>query len=84
MLYFSNNSFLYPKRALAKEFSATMDDAARKLVWDKIQALVYEEVPVVKTGDHFTYDIYSPKLDGLSASSLIWPKFWGVGFKATK
>ncbi len=72
------------KRALAKEFSATMDDAARKLVWDKIQALAYEEVPVIKTGDHFTYDIYSPKLDGLSASSLIWPKFWGVGFKATK
>jgi peptide/nickel transport system substrate-binding protein len=42
--------------------------------------LVYDEVPVMQTGDHFTYDISSPKGQGLSASSLIWPKFWGVSF----
>jgi peptide/nickel transport system substrate-binding protein len=68
------------KRALAAEFAGTLDETKRREVWDKIQALVYEEVPVIKTGDHFTYDIYSPKLNGLSESSLIWPKFWGVRF----
>jgi len=68
------------KRALAAEFAGTLDEAKRREVWDKIQALVYEEVPVMKTGDHFTYDIYSPKVHGLSESSLIWPKFWGVSF----
>jgi peptide/nickel transport system substrate-binding protein len=85
---FSFMSTAYPgwwetekKVALAKEFVETMDFAARKAVWDKIQALVYEEVPVAKLGDHFSYDIYSPKVQGLSESSLIWPKFWGVSIK---
>ncbi len=69
------------KKALTEEFSRTLDGNKRKDVWDQIQALVYEEVPVIKTGDHFTYDIYSPKVKGLSSSSLIWPKFWGVWFE---
>lgn len=69
------------KKALEAEFAGTLDEGKRKEVWDKIQALIYEEVPVMKTGDHFTYDIYSPKVKGLSASSLIWPKFWGVSFE---
>ncbi|MGI6252732.1 MAG: ABC transporter substrate-binding protein [Aminivibrio sp.] len=68
------------RKALAADFATTLDEGKRKEVWDKIQALVYDEVPVMKTGDHFTYDIYSPKVQGLSASSLIWPKFWGVSF----
>ncbi|MDR1048395.1 MAG: ABC transporter substrate-binding protein [Synergistaceae bacterium] len=66
------------KAALSKAFVETMDFPARKGVWDKLQALIYEEVPVVKVGDYFSYDIYSPKVQGLSESSLIWPKFWGV------
>ncbi|GHS85373.1 peptide ABC transporter substrate-binding protein [Synergistales bacterium] len=69
------------KKALAKKFSETMDFAGRKAVWDDIQALVYEEVPVAKVGEFFSYDIYSPKVQGLSESSLIWPKFWGVSVK---
>ena len=69
------------KKALEGDFAGTLDEGKRREVWDKIQALVYEEVPVMKTGDHFTYDIYSPKVKGLSASSLIWPKFWGVSFE---
>ena len=69
------------KKALTADFVKTLDEKARKETWDKIQGLIYEEVPVIKTGDHFTYDIYSPKVEGLSASSLIWPKFWGVWLK---
>ncbi|MDR2175178.1 MAG: ABC transporter substrate-binding protein [Synergistaceae bacterium] len=66
------------KAALSKAFVETMDFPARKKVWDKLQELIYEEVPVMKVGDYFSYDIYSPKVKGLSESSLIWPKFWGV------
>jgi peptide/nickel transport system substrate-binding protein len=66
------------KAALSKTFVETMDFPARKAVWDQLQALIFEEVPVVKVGDYFSYDIYSPKVQGLSESSLIWPKFWGV------
>jgi peptide/nickel transport system substrate-binding protein len=85
-ILFSFMSDTYPgwwasdaKTELRAKFVATMDPAARKAVWDAIQALVYEEVPVAKVGDWFNYDIYSPKVTGLSDSSLIWPKFWGVG-----
>ena len=69
------------KLALTKEFVETMDFAARKALWDKIQALIYEEVPAIKVGDHFSYNIYSPKVQGLSESSLIWPKFWGISIR---
>lgn len=69
------------KRALTKEFSETIDPVKRKAVWEKIQELVYEEVPIMKSGFHFIYYIYSPKLEGVGDSALIWPKFWGVSFK---
>ncbi|MDR1978963.1 MAG: ABC transporter substrate-binding protein [Synergistaceae bacterium] len=85
---FSFMSDVYPgwwatdaKAALAKDFVETMDFTARKAVWDKLQALLYEEVPIAKVGDYFSYDIYSPKVQGLSESSLIWPKFWGVSIQ---
>jgi len=69
------------KRALDREFSGTIDPVKRKDVWNRIQALVYEEVPIMKSGFHFTYFIYSPRLEGVGETSLIWPKFWGVGFR---
>jgi peptide/nickel transport system substrate-binding protein len=68
------------KRALDKEFSQTIDPVKRKEIWDKIQTLVYEEVPVMKSGFHYVYFLYSPKIEGIGDSALIWPKFWGVGF----
>jgi peptide/nickel transport system substrate-binding protein len=68
------------KQSLAKEFSETMEPGKRKEVWEKIQSLVYEEVPVMKSGFHYVYFLYSPKVEGVGDSSLIWPKFWGVGF----
>jgi peptide/nickel transport system substrate-binding protein len=85
---FSFMSDVYPgwwatpaKAALSSLFVETMDFGARKEVWDKFQELIYEEVPIIKVGDYFSYDIYSPRVQGLSESSLIWPKFWGVGIQ---
>lgn len=69
------------KSKLADEFTSTQDMAARKAVWEKIQTLLYEQVPILKTGDGYFYDIYSPKVQGIGDSQLIWPRFWGVSFK---
>lgn len=69
------------KQALDKLFSETIDPAKRKQIWEQIQTLVYEQVPVMKSGFHYTYYLASPKIEGAEGSALIWPKFWGVGFK---
>jgi peptide/nickel transport system substrate-binding protein len=56
----------------------TTDPAARKSTWGKIQSLIYEQVPVMKVGDAYTYDIASPKLKGLNPNG---PVFWNVSTK---
>ena len=66
------------KQELASAFTATNDPAARKATWDGIQSLIYTQVPTMKTGDVYTYNIASPKLAGIEATTLIWPHFWGV------
>jgi len=69
------------KTTLTSEFTRALDPQKRKQIWDQIQALVYVEVPICKTGDQFRYDIYSPKVQGAGETQLIWPKLWGVSFK---
>ena len=66
------------KAALKAKFTASSDEKERQAIWGDIQKLVYEQVPTMKTGDVYTYNIASPKLKGLSESTLIWPSFWNV------
>ena len=66
------------KQQLKAAFTATNDVAARKATWAKIQSLIYTQVPTMKTGDVYTYNIASPKLKGIKETTLIWPHFWGV------
>lgn len=66
------------KAALKAKFTATADPAERQKIWADLQALVYEQVPTMKTGDVYTYNIASPTLQGLGSSTLIWPHFWNV------
>ena len=66
------------KQELATAFTATNDAGARKETWAMIQSLIYSQVPTMKTGDVYTYNIASPKLTGIEATTLIWPHFWGV------
>jgi len=66
------------KQALKAEFTGTADINKRIATWNKIQALIYEEVPAMKTGDVFSYNIASPKLKGMLEKSMFWPNFWGV------
>jgi peptide/nickel transport system substrate-binding protein len=65
---------------LRAEFTSTADLTERKAVWDKIQTLAYEQVPAMKVGDAYAYDILSPKLDGIG-TPLFWPVFWNASFK---
>jgi peptide/nickel transport system substrate-binding protein len=85
LLSFMNDSYAGwwvtdKKKALAEELGKTIDEKARAAVWGKIQALVYEEVPVIKTGDIFSYDIASPKVIGFGKTQLIWPRLWDASF----
>ena len=66
------------KQQLKSAFTATNDPADRKATWGKIQSLIYTQVPTMKSGDVYTYNIASPKLSGIEATTLIWPHFWGV------
>lgn len=66
------------KAALKAKFTASSDPKERQAIWSEIQALIYQQVPTMKTGDVYTYNIASPKLKGLSESTLIWPHFWNV------
>ncbi len=66
------------KQQLKAAFTATNDAAARKETWAEIQSLIYTQVPTMKTGDVYTYNIASPALTGIEATTLIWPHFWGV------
>ena len=66
------------KKKLVDAFTATTDVEKRKEVWGQLQALIYEDVPTMKTGDIYTYNIASPSVKGLETSSLIWPSFWGI------
>jgi peptide/nickel transport system substrate-binding protein len=66
------------KAALKKPLIEVADVAARKKAWDGMQALFYEQVPVMKVGDGYSYDIASPKLKGLSEHTVVGPHFWNV------
>ncbi|MFT6304771.1 MAG: peptide/nickel transport system substrate-binding protein [Pseudomonadales bacterium] len=66
------------KLVLKDKFTASSDPAERQAIWADIQALIYEQVPTMKTGDVYTYNIASPSLKGLGDATLIWPHFWNV------
>ena len=66
------------KEALKTEFTSTSDVQARIKTWAKLQTLIYEQVPAMKTGDVYSYYIASPKLKGLAEKTTFWPHMWGV------
>lgn len=66
------------KDELKAKFTSSSDPKERQKIWADIQALIYQQVPTMKTGDVYTYNIASPKLKGLGKATLIWPHFWNV------
>jgi len=69
------------KAKLTEEFTVTMDPKKRLEVWKKIQSLIYQQIPIVKVGDVYNFDVYTPRLKGLGTTQLIWPKFWGCSLE---
>jgi peptide/nickel transport system substrate-binding protein len=66
------------KAALKAKFTGTSDLETRREAWSELQALMYEQVPTIKVGDVYSYNIASPSLKGLDETTLIWPHFWGI------
>jgi peptide/nickel transport system substrate-binding protein len=66
------------KEAAKARFTGTADPELRLKAWSDLQGLIYEQVPAMKVGDVYAYNIASPKLKGLSKSTVIWAHFWGV------
>jgi peptide/nickel transport system substrate-binding protein len=66
------------KEALRAAFTGTMDPAERQKIWAKIQVLFYEQVPAIKVGNAFSYDIVSKKVKGMGDTTVLWPHFWNV------
>lgn len=66
------------KAALKAKFTASANPKERQAIWADLQKTIYQQVPTMKTGDVYTYNIATPKLKGLTDSTLIWPHFWNV------
>jgi peptide/nickel transport system substrate-binding protein len=66
------------KHALLAEFTGTSDLEARQASWEKLQALVYEQLPAVKVGNLYSYDIASPDLETSWESAPAFPYFWNA------
>ncbi len=66
------------KHELIAEFTGTSDLEARQAAWEKLQALVYEQLPAVKVGNLYSYDIASPDLETAWESAPAFPYFWGA------
>ena len=68
-----------PTKIAAKDaFIGTADVGIRRDAWEQLQALIYDEVPAMKTGDVYSYNIVSPKVQGMGDNTLLWAHFWGV------
>lgn len=64
------------KRAALQAFTTESDSAKRVILWRKLQALFYSEVPTVKIGDGFTLYGANKKISGYYPG--IWPAFWNT------
>jgi peptide/nickel transport system substrate-binding protein len=64
---------------LTDKFVKTLDFEERYKVWEQIQALAFEEVPIIKSGDSLSFDITSTKVKGVAeATTLLFPHFWNA------
>ncbi|HSB82774.1 MAG TPA: ABC transporter substrate-binding protein [Candidatus Methylomirabilis sp.] len=65
------------KNDLLAKFNSTTQMTARKQLWDKLQELIYTQVPVIRVGQEKLFDVATAKLVNYWPS--VWPSFWNVG-----
>jgi peptide/nickel transport system substrate-binding protein len=66
------------KKRLAAKFTGTSDLEARKAAWAELQALIYDQAPVVKVGNVYSFDIAAPGLKTPWDAAPAFPHFWGA------
>ncbi|MDF0601210.1 ABC transporter substrate-binding protein [Psychromarinibacter sp. C21-152] len=66
------------KHELLADFTETSVLEERQAVWEDLQALMYEQVPAIKVGNLYSYDIASPDLTTAWESAPAFPYFWGA------
>ena len=67
------------KRQALSDYTTLLDPAKRMAAVERLQTAFYEDVPMARTGDQLTYDIYSPKLQGIGSSTILnFDRFWNV------
>lgn len=66
------------KHKLMAEFTGTSDLKARQAAWEKLQALIWEQLPAIKVGNQYSYDIASPDLKTPWEKAPAFPHFWGA------
>jgi peptide/nickel transport system substrate-binding protein len=59
------------KRELMTQLTSATADKDQLKAFAGLQELFYEEVPLVKTGSRFQYDIFSPRVKGIPSSTLL-------------
>ncbi|MEM2001545.1 MAG: ABC transporter substrate-binding protein [Candidatus Methanomethylicaceae archaeon] len=70
------------KKALLTKFNGTLEFNERKVLWDQIQELLYEEGSCVVLGQFYILNIAARArvagLDDPDHPPLLWPYFWNV------
>ncbi|WP_226781198.1 ABC transporter substrate-binding protein [Oceaniglobus trochenteri] len=66
------------KHELAAKFTGTSDLEKRQAAWAELQALIYEQVPAVKVGNVYSFDIASPNLNTPWDAAPAFPHFYGA------
>ncbi|MBD3678530.1 MAG: ABC transporter substrate-binding protein [Rhodobacteraceae bacterium] len=66
------------KRALMAQLTGTSVLEERQAAWEKMQALIWEQLPTVRVGSQFSYDIASPDLKTPWEKAPVFPYFWGA------
>ena len=66
------------KQALQSTFTNSFDLAERQGIWSDIQELVYEQVPAVKVGNVYSFDVASSDLETAWENAPAFPYFWGA------
>ncbi|UOM35749.1 ABC transporter substrate-binding protein [Acuticoccus sp. I52.16.1] len=66
------------KEALEAEFINTSDADGRPATWEKLQTLAYEQVPAVKVGDVFSFDVAAPGVTPAWEKAPGFHYWWGA------
>jgi peptide/nickel transport system substrate-binding protein len=67
------------KNEAVAALNSASTEAERVKLWEKVQALIFAEAPLVKIGDFNSLSAKSTKLQGFTPSP--WPAFWNVSLK---